>query len=123
MARRMHWTKWVQRKTRPRQQKSRREVKFVDLFCGCGGLSLALTEACHRLDLRAQSVLGLDIMAEAEAVYLKNFKGASFLRSDITSYIDGELGDKPTQTEHDFKSLVGHVDILLAGPPCQGHQI
>ena len=50
--------------------KDRREVKFVDLFCGCGGLSLALTEAVVGYP-RAQSVLGLDIMAEAEAVYLK----------------------------------------------------
>jgi DNA (cytosine-5)-methyltransferase 1 len=58
---------------------------------------------------------------DALAVYQKNFSPEMVLDGDIAHYIDGALGDAPTVLETLLLEQLGRVDILVAGPPCQGH--
>ena len=62
-----------------------------------------------------------DINKNALALYEKNFKPDVSDNLPIEKHINGNLGDKLTGQESEFINTVGHVDMLVAGPPCQGN--
>ena len=84
------------------------EIRVVDLFCGCGGLSLGIEEACRALEYKFTPVLGADIATAALDLYKKNF---------APQYAVSE----PIEKQKHFVEMVGRVDILIGGPPCQGN--
>ena len=57
----------------------------------------------------------------AADVYALNFPDANLVRSDVADLFDGSLGTRPSASERKIARQVGEVDLLLAGPPCQGH--
>ena len=101
--------------------------KVVDLFSGCGGMSLGLalaaTDYMRRLDVR----LAVDFDSDAVAVFRRNFArfvdpaAPGVLNSPVEKLIDGQLGRDPTPSERSLVAKVGSVDMLVGGPPCQGH--
>jgi DNA (cytosine-5)-methyltransferase 1 len=96
-------------------------VRVADLFSGCGGLSLGVQEACNDEGYRFEAVFAVDIDPICLDVYKANFNPIKALEADIREIVDGEGGADLTWRE---KSLIGNlpaIDILLAGPPCQGH--
>lgn len=97
------------------------KVRIVDLFSGCGGLSLGAREACHALGRSFVPLLAVDNDPQALAVYSENFSPASARAADIVDLLDGELGTKPSPSERELVKQLEDVDIVLAGPPCQGH--
>lgn len=103
------------------QSPSSPPVRVVDLFCGCGGLSLGAMEACRALGKLFLPVAAVDNDSEALEVYKRNFRLLKTYLHDITDILDGEIGSKPTNNELLFLKEVKNVDILLAGPPCQGY--
>lgn len=96
-------------------------VRLVDMFSGCGLMTLGVWEACRAIGSRLDPRFALDMDASALAVYSANFPDALTSRQQIEELIDGELGADPTAAELGFLSRVGGVDILVGGPPCQGH--
>lgn len=96
-------------------------VRIVDLFCGCGGLSLGAMEACRVAGKRFLPVLALDKDPIAVKVYDRNFGPAMACAKDVIKVIDGAVGSQPTESECDLLKGIGEVNILLAGPPCQGY--
>ena len=106
---------------RPAYEHGAQAVRVVDLFCGCGGLSLGIAEAARSagraLDLR----LAVDSDRDARGVFKANFPGAHVSGKSVERWIDGDLGSKPTRSERRVAAAVGRIDILAAGPPCQGH--
>jgi DNA (cytosine-5)-methyltransferase 1 len=96
-------------------------VRLVDLFAGCGGLSLGLSEACRALGLRCDPRLAVDFDPAAAAVYADNFPGAPLVQGDVTEVFDGACGARRTRAEREIARNAGSVDILVGGPPCQGH--
>ena len=52
---------------------------------------------------------------------MRNFPRANVVRADIETLFDGELGTPLTASEMSIALAVGDIDILVAGPPCQGH--
>lgn len=112
---------WLASKDRPRVRTSAQEIRAVDLFCGCGGLTLGIREAARGLGCGFRSVFASDINKEALDVYTKNFQPDFADNKPIEKIINGELGEKPTPEEQAFCDKVGNIDILVAGPPCQGH--
>jgi DNA (cytosine-5)-methyltransferase 1 len=79
----------------------------VDLFCGCGGMSLGAARAGFRV------LAGVDKDARAIASHGSNFPEATHLNSDLcrinaTEILPGKKG-KPKL-----------IDVLMGGPPCQG---
>jgi len=106
---------------RPRHASRAREVRVADLFAGCGVMSLGLWEACRAVSARMVPVLAVDFNEVPLAVYRSNFPEALTMASPIERLVDGELGAQVTATERALLSQIGRVDILIGGPPCQGH--
>lgn len=96
-------------------------IRAADLFCGCGGLSLGVREACWALGRTFVPVLAVDHDSLALGVYRKNFSPLRTSRKDLETLFDRELGLPPSAQERRWVKTVGSLDILVAGPPCQGH--
>ena len=88
--------------------KGGRSYRFVDLFAGCGGLSLGFEAANYR------SVFAVEVDRGACMTYRHNFPNATVLNSRVESV-----------TAETIKMLVGSepLDVLCAGFPCPGFSI
>ena len=86
------------------------ETKYtvLDLFCGCGGMSLGFEEAGYHV------LLGIDIWKDALETYKYNHKQSQILCADMASL-------SPNQVEDLLGSKT--VDVIIGGPPCQGFSI
>ena len=76
-------------------------IKVVDLFCGCGGLSLGFEKA--GMDV----VAGFDNWSEALNVYRNNFSHPA-IRTDLSNV------DESVEKIRSFTP-----DMIIGGPPCQ----
>lgn len=108
---------------RPSYEQLPDPIVIVDLFSGCGGLTLGLAEAARRESRGIDVALAMDFDPEIRKVYARNFPKANVPeeRAAVEERFDGELGAKSTQTERDTTRDIDHVDWLVGGPPCQGH--
>lgn len=109
------------RGARPAYEQGSRTLRVVDLFCGCGGLSLGVAQAAHRLGFAIEVPLALDLDPDAAAVYRDNFPSADVREQAVEELFDGTLGTQPSPAERTIATEVGRVDVLVGGPPCQGH--
>lgn len=105
-------------------------LKTVELFCGPGGLGLGVEQAGAELGLDIEVAAAADLDAEAVAVYSKNRPVGVTSSRSVTTLIDyhirGSRKDarfhyEPEIVDDGWGELVGEVDAVLAGPPCQGH--
>ena len=105
----------------PLEDPSWPRLRVADLFSGCGGLSLGTRMAAHNLGYTLDVRLAVDSDEVAMNVYRKLFPSARTYCSPIDDILDGEIGSPVSDLESEVKRLVGPLDILLGGPPCQGH--
>lgn len=112
---------WLKATTAPPTPPRRQVIRIADLFSGCGGLSLGASEAYRALGTSARFVLASDLYPPALDVYRSNFSPTHTLDLPIETTIDGELGSTPTRCELALRRRVGPVDLVVSGPPCQGH--
>lgn len=96
-------------------------IRIADLFAGCGGMSLGLREAARALNTRAEFVLGAEMDPVKADVYQRNFSPDALWTSPIETMLDGSIGSPPTGREAEALGSLGPVDVLVGGPPCQGH--
>jgi len=99
------------------------ELKVVDLFSGCGGLSLGAAIACTQLDRRLKIEFAADSWEEALAVYKSNFKDSLSASSteDLSVLVESPGSTTLTPRGLDIAKACGEIDVVMAGPPCQGH--
>ena len=77
----------------------------LDLFCGCGGLSLGFEAAGYEI------LLGIDNDKAALKTFVHNHTNSKKINGDITKI----------SYDHDIKKIVGkRIDVIVGGPPCQG---
>ncbi len=83
-------------------------ITSIDLFSGCGGLTLGFRQAGIR------SILASDIDENCEKTFRRNFPDVPFICKDITDI-----------SLQDVKALIGNAtpDIIVGGPPCQGFSL
>ena len=80
----------------------------LDLFCGCGGLSLGFEQAGFHV------LLGIDIWEDALKTYKHNCTSSRTLCADMSSLTGKEVADIINGEK---------VDVIIGGPPCQGFSI
>jgi DNA (cytosine-5)-methyltransferase 1 len=98
-----------------------KQVRIVDLFSGCGVMSLGLDEACRALGFTVRPLLAVDVDEVALRVYARNFTAARTHCGPVEDLLDSGLQQKLSGTEKELKKALGRVDVLVGGPPCQGH--
>ena len=90
------------------------DKKFIDLFAGCGGLSLGLRRAGWK------SLFAVEANPDAFLTYSKNhLKDASDWPDwlpQVAHRIEDVLGNYRTE----LAALKGSVQLVAGGPPCQG---
>ncbi|MGH3452768.1 MAG: DNA cytosine methyltransferase [Nocardioidaceae bacterium] len=106
---------------RPNFELGERRLGVVDLFAGCGGLTLGAAQAAQDRGLALDVPLAVDFEQAPVNVFKANFPKAHVQAAAVESYFDGALGAEPTMTELNVIEQVGVVDLLIGGPPCQGH--
>jgi len=84
-------------------------MTVIDLFAGCGGLSKGF------LDAGFDVIVGVDNDQAALDTFKRNHNGAEILNADLSN----------KQTHDEIKNIVGsrNVDVIVAGPPCQGFSL
>lgn len=98
-------------------------IRVIDLFSGCGALSLGALEAARALGLPARVELAVDV-EQAPLDVLGASLGAeeSVRKHDLAAALDGKLGKPETDSERLLlKDVEPEPEVCVAGPPCQGH--
>ncbi len=113
--------KFLRQTERPDYESGCPSVRVADLFAGGGGLTLGVAEAVYRLGLGTTVTLAVENDEAAADVFALNFPKAVLRRSDVAALFDGVVASKLTVTERTLRDDIGEVDVLVAGPPCQGH--
>ena len=82
--------------------------KYIDLFCGAGGLSLGFDSA------HFENVFAVEFNPDFAKTYTRNFPKHNLIIDDIRNIDNNKI-----------KELVGdnEVDVIIGGPPCQGFSI
>jgi len=96
-------------------------VRVADLFSGCGAMSLGVAEACRALNLTFESAGAFDINQVALEVYGRTFCLPTPMPVDLGVVLSNQLNRSQTKAERPFLKALGEVDVVVAGPPCQGH--
>lgn len=80
----------------------------IDLFSGCGGMTLGFGWAGFN------SLLASDIDENCEKTFATNFPEVPFLCGDLSDY-----------EKHDFDQYINNrqIDVIIGGPPCQGFSL
>jgi DNA (cytosine-5)-methyltransferase 1 len=107
-----------------------KSVRYVDLFSSVGGLSLSFSIAARSQGLNPSPLMSVDVDSEALKVYKKNFSPMLTLNTSVSNLVDFQFSGRAQNASFNFvpeiipdsvRDLKGIVDVVLAGPPCQGH--
>jgi DNA (cytosine-5)-methyltransferase 1 len=123
------WLSYL-RGQQPTVAKSGFTVSIAELFCGSGGLAQGVKQASYELGHRPVVLAAADHDPEAVSVYERNHHPYIESSRSVTELIDfrvkrrgttAQFRYEPELLNDEWRNQVGKVDVLLAGPPCQGH--
>lgn len=117
--------RYLRAKTLPSVEGADLEITFADLFCGLGALSLGVVEAARALGVKAT----MDFAADHESPPLEVLRKTFGVDAQVARQVDLETALQPAASDLEMspgeRALLGDepekLDILVAGPPCQGH--
>ncbi len=90
-----------------KEQKMKKTFTFIDLFAGCGGLSLGFEQAGFA------PVFANEIVPFAAETYKRNHDIAE--ENVVVEDIRALIPNLPS-----FKKVLNNADVVCGGPPCQG---
>lgn len=105
-------------------------LRIADLFSGVGGLTLGFSEAARALGVAVHAAAAVDLDEAALAVYRANFSAHTIINDNVANLVDFHISGRaasavfayPPEVIHEsLTPYVGNIDVVLAGPPCQGH--
>ena len=90
---------------------AKRQYTFIDLFAGCGGLSLGMEQAGF------SSIFFNEIEPVFASTYLANrsIQDGNYYIGDINI-----LNEEISKYEHIWRDINEGIDVVCGGPPCQG---
>lgn len=97
----------------------KRQFYYIDLFAGCGGMSLGLANSGWKgifaieKDSMAFETLKFNLIGKR-----KHFDWPSWLPLK-----EHDIGEVLENYKSQLKSLRGKVDLIVGGPPCQGFSL
>jgi DNA (cytosine-5)-methyltransferase 1 len=95
-------------------------MRFIDVFAGCGGLSLGLMKA------GLQGVAAIEKNPMAFETLLHNLIDGVRYKFDWPDWLPKEAMSCEqllTDFSSDLISLAGTIDVMVGGPPCQGFSL
>ena len=82
-----------------------KKLNVVDLFCGCGGISLGFELSRYNI------IGGIDIDIDSIKTFQKNFPYSKAICEDLLKYSDERILEEFSDEA---------IDVIVGGPPCQG---
>lgn len=104
-------------------------LRVVDLFCGAGGFALGVSLAARAFNRRARIERAVDTDFGALRVHARSLDVGRTVHTGVSSLVDYQVRERqgrwcfaypPEIISPDF-SIPPGVDLVTAGPPCQGH--
>ena len=86
------------------------KIKFIDLFCGCGGFTKGFSEAGFI------SAFGIDVWKDATVTYKNNFPDSVAYCGDIKELSSEKILELTKLKKND-------IQLIIGGPPCQGFSV
>jgi DNA (cytosine-5)-methyltransferase 1 len=105
-------------------------LRAVDLFCASGGLTAGLKHAAQSLGFKVEVALAVDADVDALEIYRTNHGPMLSSSADVQALVNYQVADRgesaswstsPALIEPHVTGFLGDVDVVVAGPPCQGH--
>lgn len=95
------------------------DLLYIDLFAGCGGLSLGLHQAGWK------GLFAIEKSPDAFATLKHNLieKINHFAWCDWLPKTSHDINEVIFKYEKELYSLRGKVDLIVGGPPCQGFSV
>lgn len=85
------------------------KYKFIDLFCGSGGLSLGFNRASFKCELAI----------DFDNACIETFR-FNHPNIDQSRILCDDIHNQTNKNWFNFKHLIDKIDVLCGGPPCQG---
>lgn len=83
-------------------------LSVIDLFCGCGGLSLGFQQAGFSVKL------GIDFWKDAISTFTSTHQDAKGIIADLSTISPQQISEQ---------TGIKEIDVIIGGPPCQGFSI
>ena len=124
------WWRGYLRGQKPIHLQPTTTVSTAELFCGPGGLAQGFGQAALETGHIPRSLAAADLDPEAVSVYESNHRPETSSSRSVTELIDyrvrwrdgvAEFRFEPELIDDDWARHIGEIDVLMAGPPCQGH--
>lgn len=87
---------------------AKKTPNVIDLFCGCGGLSLGFEQAGYNV------LVGIDNWKDSLETFRYNHHGSETICADLMSL-------EPEEVQKKIRNK--SVDVIIGGPPCQGFSV
>ncbi|MAE81711.1 MAG: DNA (cytosine-5-)-methyltransferase, partial [Flammeovirgaceae bacterium] len=95
--------------------KPNQKLTAIDLFAGCGGLSLGLEQSGFT------PIMMVELNSNARQSYLMNRQGQDILATDDIKDVVQNIDDIKYQLEEKYATSPEWTpDLIAGGPPCQG---
>lgn len=98
-------------------RKNAGELRFADLFAGCGGLSLGLAQAGWR------GLFGIEVREDAFHTYKANLVDGPRIKMSWPRWLECRpwgISELLEAHRRELRALRGRIDLVCGGPPCQG---
>lgn len=105
------------------EKETESSLGIADLFAGCGAMTVGAIEGARRAGVAAELLLAVDHWIPALEVIESTFAVDSdrVAGLDLASVLEDGATANGTETEKRILGQAADADLLLAGPPCQGH--
>lgn len=107
-----------------------RRLRLADLFCGSGGFTNGIRMAANAFGLKIDVKFAVDTDVAALGIYRQNHRPIKTVGRSVKDILDSQVIIKdgmarfyydPVLVHEELEEFAGDVDLVVAGPPCQGH--